>query len=108
MNDKRNYFTERARYFVFAFSCLIQAFKGETNLRIQVVAAFIAIAGGIYFCITPAEWLAVSVSIVLVITLELVNSAVEKLCDLVMPQQHPKIKYIKDVMAAAVLLACIL
>jgi diacylglycerol kinase len=37
----------------------------------------------------------------------MLNSALEKLCDLVMPEQHVKIKYIKDVAAGAVLIACV-
>jgi diacylglycerol kinase len=38
----------------------------------------------------------------------MLNSALEKLCDLVQPDLHPQIKIIKDVAAAAVLWACLI
>lgn len=103
-----NYFGKRKNAMAAALSGLAQAFKGEAHLRLHALAAFIAIAAGIYFSISDVAWVAVAGCITLVISLELINSAVEKLCDLVMPEQHPAIKYIKDVCAAAVLLACIL
>lgn len=46
--------------------------------------------------------------ICLVIICELFNTAIEKLCDVVTGEYHPVIGYIKDVSAAAVLLACLL
>jgi diacylglycerol kinase len=36
-----------------------------------------------------------------------VNTAIEKLCDMVRPEQHPGIRYIKDISAAAVFMACL-
>ncbi|MGJ7033308.1 diacylglycerol kinase [Niabella hirudinis] len=52
---------------------------------------------------TVYEWLIIIICIVGVMGLELVNTAIEKVCDQVHAEKHPGIKYIKDVSAAAVL-----
>jgi diacylglycerol kinase (ATP) len=69
--------------------------------------AFVVLSLAFYFRVSKYDWGILLLCIGLVLSLELFNSAVEKLCDLVMPEKHPKIKYIKDVMAAAVLMACL-
>lgn len=93
--------------FKYAFSGLAAAFKSEVHLKLYVFIALMVSGLGFYLDLTKTEWMEVAACITLVMTLELFNSAIEKLCDMVMPDQHPKIKYIKDVMAGAVLLACI-
>jgi len=56
----------------------------------------------------PAKWLFIVIAIGLVWVAELFNTAIEKLCDMVCPEQHPQIKFIKDVSAAAVLVTAII
>jgi len=51
------------------------------------------------------EWLFIILCSTLVLMLEMINTAIEQLCDLVTMEDHPLIKTIKDVSAAAVLLA---
>ena len=63
---------------------------------------------GIYFKITKAEWLAISICCGTVLAAELFNSAIEKLCDIISPQLNPKIKFIKDVSAGAVLVLALM
>ena len=43
----------------------------------------------------------------MVITLEMMNTAIEKLCDMVQPDKHPEVKIIKDIAAGAVLVAAV-
>ncbi|MBA2612183.1 MAG: diacylglycerol kinase family protein [Bacteroidetes bacterium] len=102
------YLKNRIRSFGYAFSGLMNAIKTEKNLQLQTVVAILVIAAGIFFDISIRKWLAVIGCITLVISLELINSAIEKLCDLYSKEQDPRIKYIKDVSAAAVLVASIL
>lgn len=102
-----SYLKKRKQAFGFAFSGLFQAFKSEKHLQLHGIIAVLVIAAGIFFDISIARWLAVAGCITLVISLELINSALEKLCDLYSTEQNPKIKYIKDVAAAAVLVASI-
>lgn len=102
-----NYLRNRKNAFYFAFSGLWAAMRREPHMRIHVVATVLVTLAGFYFKITKMEWVAVLACITLVLVLELINTALEKICDLVHPHQHPTVKYIKDIAAAAVLLACI-
>ncbi len=100
-----SYLKNRKNAFTYAFSGLWQAFRSEVHLQLHVIIALVVIGAGCYFSISKAEWFAVGLCITLVISLELANSAAEKLCDLYSKEQNPKIKYVKDVMAASVLVA---
>jgi diacylglycerol kinase (ATP) len=62
---------------------------------------------GYFFCITRTEWIAIVLCFSIVLALELVNTATEKLCDTLHPLQSEKIKLVKDILAAAVLVAAI-
>ena len=95
------------RSFVFAFNGLRICFNSETNFKIHTLFAVVAILLGIAFKITAAEWLAVIFSIAFVVAMEMVNTAIEKLCDVVQPDFHSGIKKVKDIAAGAVLLAAI-
>jgi diacylglycerol kinase len=76
-------------------------------MRLHVAAAILAIAAGCFFQISAAEWIAVSLCIGLVMSLECLNTAVERLADRMSPEEHPLIRQAKDAAAAAVLLAAI-
>ncbi len=93
--------------FKYAFNGLLIAFKEELNLKIHVVVLLIVIVGGFYFGITITEWILLTITIALVIGLELINSATENLVDLISPQHHPLAGKIKDISAGAVLVAAI-
>jgi diacylglycerol kinase (ATP) len=101
------FLNKRLNAFKYATSGLTQAFKQETHLKIMAVAGLLVI-GLAWICgITKYEWLAVLCCITMVVCLELFNSAIEKLCDWLLPGPDPKVKYIKDVAAGAVLMASI-
>lgn len=55
--------------------------------------------------LSPLAWAVLALAIGLVLTAELLNTALEGLVDLVSPQDHPLAKEAKDVAAAAVLVA---
>jgi len=101
-----SYFKKRGLSFRYAFNGVSAALK-EPNFRIQFISAAIVIFLGFWFHINRYEWLAVILCSAIVLSLELVNSAIEKLCNLVTIEVHPSIKFIKDVCAAAVLVAAI-
>lgn len=103
-----NYFKKRIQAFGFAFSGLLAAFKTEAHLKIELLATVFIIACGFYFKINKAEWLIVILCCGLVIASELFNTAIEKLCNLISPQQNPTVKFIKDVSAAAVLILSVM
>ena len=87
-----SYLKNRKNAFVYAFSGIFQAFKNETNLKLQLVISLFVIAPGFYFSISKDEWFMVLLCITLVISLEMFNSAIEKLCDLYSIEKNLKIK----------------
>ena len=95
------------RSFRFAFQGVVQFFSKQRNAKIQTVMGIIAISLGFIVSITPYQWLLVLFCIGLVISLEMINSAIEIFCDMVTTDFHPRIKIIKDVAAGAVLVAAI-
>lgn len=95
------------RSFGFAIDGVFQMLKSERNFKIQLLALTSVVVAGFCFQITSTEWLVVLVISALVLTLEMVNSAIEKLCDLYSIEPNSKIKIIKDIAAGAVLIASI-
>ena len=93
--------------FSAAFNGLYLAFM-HRSCRIQFIFGFLAVVCGLALALTFGEWLAFILCIGLVITMEIMNTAIEKLCDLVDNKYNPKIKIIKDLSAAAVLTAAIM
>lgn len=78
-------------------------FGSEKNGQIQIVIGIATVIGGFAFHLSVLEWIAILFCLALIPTLEMLNSALEKLCDLVEPAKNDKIKFIKDVAAGAVL-----
>ena len=76
-------------------------------MRIHVAAALLVAVAGFYFKIAAAEWGLIVVFISAVIAMELINTAIEKLCNHVTAEQHPVIKKVKDIAAAAVLVTAV-
>lgn len=91
--------------FAYAFNGLIIFFRHERNGKIQLFAAVAAVVMGWGLKISAVEWLIVLGCIATVLSFEMINSAVEKLCNLVHPKYHPAVKTIKDMCAGAVLFA---
>jgi undecaprenol kinase len=67
------------------------------------VLAVLVLAGGAVLHLAPLEWAAMVLAIALVVTVELLNTALEAVVDLASPELHPLAKHAKDVAAAAVL-----
>jgi diacylglycerol kinase (ATP) len=94
--------------FVYAFRGLALLFRTETNAQIHLSLLLLVTLAGWYFSVSTSEWLAILLCFGLVIGLEAVNTALEKLTDLVSPQRHPLAGQAKDIAAGAVLWAAIL
>jgi diacylglycerol kinase (ATP) len=94
----------------FTYACrgLGKIFREEQNLQIHSIVAIIIIVLGFVTGLEPLEWCAILICIALVILMETVNSAIERLADVLKPRIHSYIKEIKDIMAAAVMVAAIL
>ena len=83
-------------------------FTHEKNFGIQVVFAIITVALGVFFGLSVHEWVIIILTIGIVLVLELVNSALELLIDIVVPRLQEKAGAVKDIMAGAVLCAAIM
>lgn len=102
-----SYFKKRSNAFGYAFSGIWQSLKAEAHLKIMLLATAAVVIEGFYFKVSRIEWMILVICCGFVMSLELANSAVEKLCDTITTEKSPKIKYIKDVMAGAVLVASV-
>lgn len=90
--------------FKYAIEGIIQGVVSERNLKIHSVVALFVIIFGWLFDIHPYEWMFVFLAIGGVYSLELMNTAIERIVDLVSPQYHPLAKQAKDAAAGAVLI----
>lgn len=93
--------------FYHAFNGIRYFFLNDRNGKIHLAAAIAVITLSFVLKLTPGEWTIALLCIAIVTSLEMMNAAIEKLCDLVQTDFHPVIKIIKDVSAAAVLFAAI-
>ena len=100
------------RYFFrslgYAASGIYQFFRRERNGQIQGMIALLVIIAGFFFNVTKIEWVSLLVCTALVVSLEMLNSAIERICNMYTTEFHPAIKIIKDVAAAAVLWSAVL
>ncbi len=94
--------------FGFALQGMKTAFSNEPNLRIHTFFAISALILGAFLGLSNIEWLLLTFTIFYVITLELLNTVLEAVVDLVSPEVKNKAKVAKDVSAACVLLAAFL
>ncbi len=93
--------------FKYAFSGIFYAFKNGRNFKVQLFVAILVIITAFILKVNNQEWSLLIICILIVLSLEMLNTALEKICDLIHPEKHPQIKIIKDVAAGAVLLAAI-
>lgn len=89
--------------FVYAFNGLIVFFRHERNGRIQLVVAIVTAMLAWWLQVSTIEWIILLGCIATVLAFEMINSTIEKLCNLVHPTYHPAIKVIKDISAGGVL-----
>ena len=88
--------------FGWAMNGLRTAWHEEMNFRIEVVAAVGVIASGIYLGFAKLEWVIIIGCIAAVLAAEMVNTAIEDLCNKVEPNTDPVIGKIKDIMGGFV------
>ena len=98
---------KRLKSFVFAFNGLKVFILTEHNAWMHLAATLVVTVFGVYYRISKKEWIAVCVVIGLVFSMEMINTAIEKLCDVVSPEKRDSIKIVKDISAAAVLLSAV-
>ena len=93
--------------FVFAFAGIRFCLKTGNNFKIQLLCAGLVFIAAAISGATLQEWTVLLICCFTVLSLEMLNTAVEQLCDLFSGDYHPLIKTIKDIAAGAVLLSAI-
>lgn len=102
-NIKKFSISKRIFSFRFAFKGILWFLSQQHNLLIHFLAAVVVTALGLYVHLERWEWVAVVVCTGAVIAAELFNSAIEILCDALIPERNKRAEIIKDVAAGAVL-----
>ena len=102
---KKEPFSLRARIASFrnAWKGLSVFVRQEHNAWIHLSMTVLVILAGVLFRISTYEWIAVVFAIGLVISAEAINSAIERLADVVQPNRDERIRDVKDICAGAVL-----
>ncbi len=104
---KESFAKNRLKSVGFALRGALLLIRTEASIKIQVFIAIVMTGLGFYFEISNTEWILQIFAIALVMGVEGVNTAIEKLCDFVRPEFDAKIGFIKDVSAGAVMLVSI-
>lgn len=100
------YIKKRIQSFAHASRGLRSLFEETPNALIHLIAAVIAVTLGFIYGISNEEWLVILIVIGAVFSMEAVNTALERLSDYTCNEEiHPTIKKVKDLAAAAVLIA---
>lgn len=107
MDKKESFLINRLKSIGFAFKGALFLIKTEASIKIQFIIALLVTAFGFYFNISKTEWIVQFLAIGLVISIEGINTAIEKMADFIHPENHKKIGVIKDIAAGAVILASI-
>ncbi len=93
--------------FDYAFNGILTSIKNERNIKIHIIIMILVIIFGIILKISKTEWIICIILFGLVISMELMNSAVEKTVDFITKEKSKQAKIIKDTAAGAVLVTAI-
>lgn len=96
------------RSFGYAFEGIASGIRKERNMKIHCTAIVLVVFAGIVFRITTIQWCICLLLFGLILALELVNTAIEAVVDLVTEDKKPLAKLAKDTAAGAVLIAAIM
>lgn len=91
-----------------ALNGLEYAIRSEKNFQNEIFVAIFVFIAMIYYRVTPSEMIVLFLVIMGVLIMELLNTVMERIADILKPKIHPYIRVIKDLMAASVLISSLL
>lgn len=100
-------FSGRLKSIGYAVKGAIKLITSEHSIMVQATIAVIMTIAGFYFGINRYEWMMQILVFGLVLGIEGLNTAVEKIADFVHPEFHERIGFIKDIAAGAVFFAAL-
>jgi diacylglycerol kinase (ATP) len=106
-DDQKFSLRQRVKSFSFALEGIMVFFRTQHNAWMHVLASLVVIAAGLWLDVSWQSWCWLVACMAMVFVAEMLNTAIEFLCDHVSPEIHPSIKKVKDLSAAAVLFAAI-
>ncbi len=104
---KEGFLINRIKGVGFAMRGAFYLIRTEGSIQIQLVIALLVTAAGFYYQISTTEWILQIFAIALVLGVEGLNTAIEKMSDYIQPQYDQKIGFIKDISAGAVMLVAV-
>ncbi|WP_299325493.1 diacylglycerol kinase family protein [Maribacter sp. BPC-D8] len=104
---KESFLVNRIKSVGFALKGAFLLIRTEASIKIQVFIAIVMTAAGFYYDISSTEWILQIFAIAIVLGIEGMNTAVEKIADYIQPEFDVKIGFIKDISAGAVMLVSI-
>lgn len=105
--NRDSFLVNRIKSVSFALRGALLLVKTEASIKVQLGIALVMTAAGFYFEISNTEWILQLFAIAMVMGIEGMNTAVEKVADFVQPNFDPKIGFIKDIAAGAVMIVSI-
>jgi diacylglycerol kinase (ATP) len=107
MKQDHTFVTGRFKSLKFALLGAYKLISSEHSIMVQFSLGILVTIAGFYFEISKTEWLFQTLAIGLVLSIEGLNTAVEKIADFIHPEFHNRIGFIKDIAAGAVFFAAI-
>ncbi len=104
---KESFLKNRVKSVGYAIKGMFLLLKTESSIKIQFVIALLVTGAGFYYNISSAEWMVQLLAIGTVMGIEGLNTAVEKISDYIQPKKDPKIGFIKDISAGAVMIVSV-
>ena len=102
-----NRISQFTKSFSFAARGLVHVVKNEKNFQNELIVSLVVVLAMVYFDVSRAEMIVLFLVIAGVLILELLNTVVEKVVDILKPRVHPYARLIKDLMAAVVLISAV-
>lgn len=107
MKQDHTFVTGRLKSLKFAILGAYKLLTTEHSIMVQFSLGILVTIAGFYFEISKTEWMFQTFAVGLVLSIEGINTATEKIADFIHPEFHEKIGFIKDIAAGAVLFAAI-
>lgn len=101
------FFSGRFKSVGFAFKGATKLISTEHSVMVQSCLLVVMVVAGFYFEISKTDWMFQIFAFGLVLSVEGLNTAVEKIADFIHPEFHKRIGFIKDIAAGAVFFAAL-
>ncbi len=100
-----SFITGRIKSVSYAVKGMFKLVTTEHSVMVQTFLSLVMVGAGFAMHISREEWIMQTFACGMVIAIESLNTAVEKIADFIHPEFHEKIGFIKDIAAGAVMFA---